>query len=131
VAGVIVLDASVLIAYLDAEDAHHRAAESLLAREIDDEFAANPITLAEVFVGPSRAGRLDAARSALRVLEVAEQPFPVDTAVRLARLRAETGLRMPDCCVLLAAQDTAARVAAFDDRLIRWAEELGLVALRS
>lgn len=127
----IVLDASVLIAYLDAEDAQHVKAETLLAREIDDEFAANPLTLAEVLVGPSRAGRLEAAREALRKLEVTEQPFPADTAVRLARLRADTGLRMPDCCVLLAAQDTAARVAAFDERLVRGAEELGLVALRA
>ena len=126
----IVLDASVLIAYLDAEDAQHEAAETLLAREIDDDFAANPLTVAEVLVGPSRTGRLDAARSALRELEVVEQPFPVETAVRLARLRADTGLRMPDCCVLLAAQDAAARIAAFDDRLVRAAERLGLVALR-
>jgi predicted nucleic acid-binding protein len=131
VAGVIVLDASVLIAYLDAEDAQHRSAESLLAREIDDEFGVNPLTLAEVLVGPSRTGRLDAARSALRELEVIEQPFPADTAVRLARLRADTGVRMPDCCVLLAAQDAGARVAAFDDQLIRAAAKLGLVALRS
>jgi predicted nucleic acid-binding protein len=131
VAGVIVLDASVLIAFLDAEDAQHHEAESLLAREIDDEFAANPLTLAEVLVGPSRTGRLDAARSALRELEIAEQPFPADTAVRLARLRAGTGLRMPDCCVLLAAQDTDARVATFDQRLFRGADELGLVALRA
>ena len=62
----IVLDASVLIAYLDAEDAQHQQAESLLEREIDDEFAVNPLTLAEVLVGPSRTGRLDATRSALR-----------------------------------------------------------------
>jgi predicted nucleic acid-binding protein len=61
---VIVLDASVLIAYLDAEDAEHRRAESLLAREIDDQFAANPLTLAEVLVGPARSRRLDEARLA-------------------------------------------------------------------
>lgn len=127
----IVFDASVLIAYLDAEDAQHHKAEAMLAREIDDEFAANPFTLAEVLVGPARTGRLDAARSAIRELEIAEQPFPADTAVRLARLRADTGLRMPDCCVLLAAQDTAARLATFDERLIRGAEELGLDALRA
>jgi predicted nucleic acid-binding protein len=128
---VIVLHASVLIAYLDSEDAQHARAESLLAREIDDEFAANPLTLAEVLVGPSRTGRVDAARSALRELEVVEQPFPAGTAVRLARLRADTGLRMPYCCVLLAAQDATARVAAFDDQLIRAAEKLGLGAMRS
>jgi predicted nucleic acid-binding protein len=131
VASVIVLDASVLIAYLDAEDAQHQKAETLLAREIDDEFATNPLTLAQVLVGPSRTGRLDAARSALREVEVEERPFPADTAVRLARLRADTGLRMPDCCVLLAAQEARAKLAAFDDRLTRVAEELGLVALRS
>jgi predicted nucleic acid-binding protein len=123
--------AGVIVAYLDAEDAQHQQAESLLEREIDDEFAVNPLTLAEVLVGPSRTDHLDAARTALRELEVAEQPFPADTAVRLARLRADTGLRMPDCCVLLAAQDTAARVAAFDERLIRGAEQLGLIALRA
>ena len=127
----IVLDASVLIAYLDAEDAHHDAAESLLAREIDDEFAADPLTLAEVLVGPTRAGHLDTARGALRALDIGEVPFPPDTSVRLARLRAETGLRLPDCCVLLAGQDAAARIAAFDDRLVLAAEALGLVALRS
>jgi hypothetical protein len=52
-------------------------------------------------------------------------------AVRLARLGADTGLRMPDCCVLLAAQDASARVAALDDQRIRAAEKLRLVALRS
>jgi predicted nucleic acid-binding protein len=80
VAGVIVLDASVLIAYLDAEDAQHHRAESLLAREIDDQFAGNPLTLAEVLFGPARSGRLDEARTALRELEVVEQPFPSEPA---------------------------------------------------
>ncbi len=127
----IVLDASVLVAYLDAEDAQHEAAEILLAREIDEEFAINPLTLAEVLVGPLRSGRLDAALTALRDLEVEERPFPTDTAVRLARLRVDTRLRMPDCCVLLTAQDAAARVASFDRRLVSAAEELGLVALTS
>ena len=127
----IVLDASVLIAYLDAEDAQHEAAEVLLAREIDDEFVVNPLTLAEVLVGPVRTGLLDAALTALRDLEVEERSFPTDAAVRLARLRVDTRLRMPDCGVLLIAQDAAARVASFDGRLVSAAEELDLVALTS
>jgi predicted nucleic acid-binding protein len=53
----------VLIAYLDSEDAQHARAESLLAREIDDEFAANPLTLAEVLVGlPGPAASMPHAR---------------------------------------------------------------------
>ena len=52
----IVLDASVFIAYLDRDDDHHAAAETLLARAIDDDLGVNPLTLAEVLVGP-RSGR--------------------------------------------------------------------------
>lgn len=125
----IVLDASVLIALLDGEDAHHAAAETLLAREIDDEFAASSLTLAEVLVMPAREGRLDAAREALEDLDVKEWPFPVDAAVKLAQIRAGTGLKMPDCCVLLAAEEVQARIASFDNRLKDAAVGRNLVAL--
>ena len=126
----IVLDASVLIAYLDAEDDHHAAAETLLIQAIDDDLAANSFTLAEVLLVPVRDGRLDPVQAALRDLEVQELPFPVDTAVRLAQLRATTGLGMPDCCVLLAAEDAAASVASFDERLAQAAEDRNLAVLR-
>jgi hypothetical protein len=36
--------------------------------------------------------------------------------VKLAHLRASTNLTMPECCVILAAEDAHARVASFDDR---------------
>ena len=125
-AGVIVLDANVLIAYLDGEDVHHIRAEALLAQEIDDDFAASLWTLAEVFVMPVRQQRLDAAREALAELDVQELAFPPDLAVRLAQLRASTNLKMPDCCVLLAAEEAGARVASFDDRLNDEAVSRGL-----
>ena len=83
----IVLDASVLIAYLDNSDRHHDAAEALLERAIDDDLGANPLTLAEVLVVPARDGRLDPVRTVLSDLEVQELPFPADTALRLAQLR--------------------------------------------
>ena len=113
----IVLDASVLIAYLEGEDEHHEAAEALLAREIDDDFGANPLTLAEVLVVPARDHRLDEARLTLLELEVEELPFPGDTAVKLALLRSETGLKTPDCSVLLAAEHAGGRLASFDEAL--------------
>jgi predicted nucleic acid-binding protein len=127
---VIVFDASVLIAYLDAADDLHGEAETLLAGAIDDEFGANSLTLAEVLVAPMRRGRLAVVQSALSELELNELPFPNGTAVRLARLRAATGLRMPDCCVLLAAEDAHATVASFDDQLVQAAEHRNLVTLR-
>ena len=126
----IVLDASVLIAYLDGEDGHHAAAETLLTRAMDDDLGANSLTLAEVLVVPVRDGRLDSTLAALRDLEIQELPFPADAAVRLAQLRATAGLKMPDCCVLLAAEDAVATVASFDERLVQAAEKRNLPVLR-
>jgi predicted nucleic acid-binding protein len=127
---VIVLDASVLIAFLDSDDTHHAAAEQLLTEAVDDDLAANSLTLAEVLVAPVRNGHLEPVLSALHALEVQELNFPADTAVRLAELRVTTGLKMPDCCVLLAAEEVAASVASFDERLAQAAELRNLPVLR-
>lgn len=122
-----VLDTSVLIAYLDGENVHHTRAEELLAREIDDDFGANSLTLAEVLVMPARENRVDIVRTVLQDLEVQELAFPEDTAVKLARLRADTKLKMPDCCVLLAAEHVGnARVASFDEQLTQAAADRDL-----
>ncbi|QGK71302.1 PIN domain-containing protein [Allosaccharopolyspora coralli] len=125
----IVLDADVIIAHFDASNVHHERAETLLTREIGEDFGANPLTLAEVLVVPARDNRLETVRTALRELEVQELPFPDDTAVKLAELRAATGLKMPDCCVLLTAEHCAARVASFDDRVIQAAITRNVEAL--
>ncbi len=125
-----VLDASVLIAYLDSEDAHHLRAETLLSREIDDDFASNTLTVAEVLVMPAREGRLAAAREALDDLDLKELAFPGDSAARLAQLRVDTSLKMPDCCVLLTAEDGQARLASFDERLSAAAASRNLNVVR-
>jgi predicted nucleic acid-binding protein len=123
---VIVLDASVLIGYLDAGDAHHNRATALLTREIDDDFAVNLLTLAEILVVPTRTGRRDRVLAMLTDLAVETLQFPAAAAVTLAQLRAETLLKMPDCCVLLSALDQQARLASFDDRLIKAAQARGV-----
>lgn len=122
----IVLDASVLIAHLDGRDAHHAAATERLLDAAAEQFAASSITLAEILVAPTRTGRAAEARAALRTLDVRELPVPAGAAPRLAALRVETGLKLPDCCVLLAAEDANATVVTFDDRLAREAARLGL-----
>ncbi len=115
-----------LIAYLDSDDTQHALAEDLLVREIDDDFAVNPLTLAEVLVVPVRDGRLAEVQTALDDLEIRETPFPADTAVKLALLRTGTGMKMPDCCVLLAAEAAGARVASFDAGLLQAAAKRNL-----
>ena len=122
----IVLDASVLIAHLDASHAHHDQATAALMELADEPFAASPLNLAEVLGGPARAGRLDEADVALRRLEVTAVPLEDDAPARLATLRAVTRLKLSDCCVLLAAEQTGSSVVTFDDRLAAAVRERGL-----
>lgn len=126
----IVLDASVLIAHLDGSDRHHAKARSLLEATGSEPLGASPITLAETLVSPARAGRLQDAEAALRQLGVQELSLGEGAPGRLAEMRAEVGLKMPDCCVLLAAQDHEGIVASFDADLLAAARKLGLKALR-
>ncbi|HEX5526394.1 MAG TPA: type II toxin-antitoxin system VapC family toxin [Solirubrobacterales bacterium] len=122
----IVLDASVLIAHLDGSDRHHAKARSLLEANSVEPLGASPITLAETLVSPARAGRLEDAKAALQRLAVLELPLGEGAPVRLAEMRAEVGLKMPDCCVLLAAQEHEGMVASFDAALLSGARKLGL-----
>lgn len=124
-AGLTVLDASVLIAHFDEADAHHARAGEILARA--GALRASVVTLAEALVTPTRRGMLETARAGLARLGVDEVTLGEDAAVRLAELRAQTRLKLPDCCVLLAAQDAGAdTIATFDDRLAAAAQGLGL-----
>jgi predicted nucleic acid-binding protein len=124
---VIVVDASVLIAHLDAGDAQHEKAVERLLALAEQPLGCSPITLAEVLVGPAKSGRLEFARQAIADLGVTEVALAADAASRLASLRAETNLKLPDCCVLLAALDAGANgLLTFDDRLTREAARLGL-----
>jgi predicted nucleic acid-binding protein len=127
---VIVLEASVLIAHLEASDVHHDRATALLIDAVDEPLGVSPLTLAEVFVGPARSGQLDVAQIAVHELGIATIALSDDAPARLAAMRASTRLRLPDCCVLLAAETAQACVATFDDRLASSAAHLGL-AVRS
>ena len=116
----IVVDASVLIAHLDERDALHPQAVERLLAAAGDTLAASTLTLAEVLVGPARRGRLDDARAAIAALEVEEIPLATGAGGELATLRPETGLKLPDRCVLLAARDArASSVLTFDERLAK------------
>ncbi len=126
----IVLDASVLIAHLDATDKHHDRASVLLLQVAGEPVGASLLTLAEVLVGPARAGQLDRGTALLDQLDVASVHLDDDAPARLAMLRVGTNLKLPDCCVLLAAEQTHGAVATFDDRLANAATERGFVVRR-
>lgn len=124
----IVLDATVLIAYLAGSDRHHAKAKSLLEALGSQPWGASSVTLAETLVYPARAGRLEEAEAALVGLDIQELPLGAGAPGRMAEMRAELGLKMPDCCVLLAAVNNDAAVASFDAGLLSAARKLGLKA---
>jgi predicted nucleic acid-binding protein len=127
---VIVLDASVLIAHLDESDSFHEAATGLLESTADQELAASAVTVAEVLVAPARHGQLDRAVDLLGQLQVRTLPLSENTPRHLAALRSEAGLKLPDCCVLLAASEAqGAALASFDNRLRSVARSRGLKVL--
>lgn len=125
----IVLDASVLIAHLDGRDTHHERATSLLIDTGTAPLGASTLSLAETLVAPARAGRLADANAALERLGVAELQVGRGAPSRLAQLRADTRRKLPDCCVLLAAQECDGVVASFDAGLIDAATALNLATL--
>ena len=106
-----VLDTSVVIAFLDPNDALHQAAVEALTEHQHDELVIPASVYAEILVGPYRKG-------AEAVAEV--EPFLADFAVRIepitptiaqaaARLRSDSqNLRLPDALVLATADETAA-----------------------
>ncbi len=122
----IVVDASVLIAHLDADDAHHARAELLLETALGVPLSASRLTLAEVLVGPARAGKLELAIAAIAQLGIVGIGLDTDAPARLAGLRASTPLGMPDCCVLLAAEQVNGQLATFDVAMGDAGRELGL-----
>ena len=124
-AGLIVVDASALIAYLDDEDTHHD--DAVLGLIEVDHFVVHPVTLAEVLVHPVRGGTEVDVRNTLITIGLRESQMTIDP-VSLARLRVETGLKMPDTLVLITAIWHDAAVLTFDARLKAAAASRGLLA---
>ena len=118
-ARLIVLDASVAIAALSADDAHHDAAVNALAGASDDDLVLAATTRAEILVGPARVGgkTLAAARDFADGCET----VPVSAAIAddAAALKARhRGLSLPDAIAHVVAEVIDADAVWTFDR--RW-----------
>lgn len=121
--GAVVLDASVLIALVDADDEHHDGAIKAVGRgrEAGDRFIVPVAAYAEYMV---RAYERDADRADFRDRLIEAIPAAVEPATRsigrqAAALRARHGsrLRLPDALIVGTAIDLAAdRVITADTR---------------
>jgi predicted nucleic acid-binding protein len=130
---VIVLDASVLVAFFASADTHHDLAAQILRAHADQEWGASVITVAELLVGPARSGPIEVAKAnnALARLGIAELALPPNPTEGLAHLRVSTGLKLPDCVVLLTAERHAAPIATFDARLATVAHRRGIASIEA
>ena len=113
----IVVDASVLIAFLDPNDVHHDAAVEMLEHSVPP-LIVHPITAAEVLVAPTRRKIADQVWADLVAIGVEVDERRIDP-MQLARLRVDSGCKLPDCCVIAAATAHHVSVATFDERLGR------------
>lgn len=126
----IILDANVLIAFLDESDTHHDRAVDLLERRFFDGFAASVLTVAEALVHPARVDRDTEARDALAAIGVRILPIEASDAPLLAQVRNTYRVRMPDAVALHTAASTGSELATFDESLIAAAERAGLAVAR-
>ncbi len=116
----IVVDASVLIAFLDSNDARHSAAVEIL-EDASPPLFVHPITAAEVLVAAIRNDVADAVWADLMAIGVELDDTPIDP-LQLAKLRVNTGCKMPDCCVLASAATHNTAVATFDAQIRRYVD---------
>ncbi|HEX9504560.1 MAG TPA: type II toxin-antitoxin system VapC family toxin [Acidimicrobiia bacterium] len=129
--GVTVLDAGVVIAGLDADDAHHTAAAGALtaARDRGDSFVVPASAYAEVLVRPAARGNATVARvdAALDAMAITIADADREIARRAASLRARhSSLRLPDALVIATAIELAADHLLTTDRRWKALRRLGL-----
>ena len=124
----IAVDASVLIAHLNPADPHHRAATEVLLAGTPGEMLVHMITMAEVLVAGVRIGQGASMRDDIHAAGITVAPHDNGEPLRLAELRAGTGLKLPDCCVLDVAIRHQASLATFDHALAAEAAKRGVPA---
>lgn len=129
-AGVVVLDANVLIALYEGNDAHHAWAVNTIADTAADDLVISVVTYAEAMVRPMRLGTNSQFTAGLEQLNVGVLPLPAVSAEHVARVRATTNLRMPDAVVLQAALEHGGAIATADASLAAAAISHGVAVYR-
>lgn len=116
-----ILDTSVLIALRSPQDPH---ADRVSALVMDaDDLVVHPVTLAESLVAPARAGIAAEVRAQLTEgLGIRLWHPDDDEPERIALLRADSRVALPDCYPLAVAERTGLPLATFDEALRRTAQ---------
>lgn len=117
----VALDSSVIVAFLDADDVLHAAADRAIRNYSGDSIEISAVAYAELLVG---AGRGHHARASIGAfidgLQVSILPLDIEIAEVAAELRtASAALRLPDALILATAavSGTAGILVTGDRRL--------------
>jgi predicted nucleic acid-binding protein len=121
--GLTVVDAGVVIGFLDANDAHHVAANAALVscRARRDRVVLPASAFAEILVGPSRRGpaAVTVVRNLVDRIPIEVEPLDDEIAVAAAAIRAHhASVKLPDALVIATAQHLDADHLVTTDR--RW-----------
>jgi predicted nucleic acid-binding protein len=115
----ILLDASVVAAHLDAADPAHAAATAALREHVGDDCRIPASAYAELLVDAARAGRLEEARRTVGRLGLTVTPIDGPIAEQAALWRGRSpALRLPEALVIATAEHLAADAVLTTDR--RW-----------
>ena len=119
----VVLDASVIIGFLDPGDALHDACVAVLTEHQQDDLVAPASVYAEILVGPYRAGSDAVSEIDAFVSDFGIRIEPITASIARigARLRGERkSLRIPDALVLASGDAIGADVVLTGDE--SWAK---------
>jgi len=125
-AGIVVLDAGVIIALHNSRDVHHDWAVEFFHATLEVEWVIHALTLAEVFVHPTRARKAEEFERSITGLSLSVVSMKPGQARELADLRASSGLKMPDVVVLHAAVSAGGALATTDVLLAHEARSRGV-----
>jgi len=127
----VVLDASLVIAFLDPDDALHAPAVEALTEHQHAELLIPASAYAEILVAPYRVGSEAVAEveAFLSDFGVRLQPITTEIARNAARLRGSSrGLRLPDALVLATADELEAdSVLTGDESWARISDRVRLI----
>ena len=122
----LILDASVLIGLLDAQDGHHdRAVDEVDQADRNGRPLLTPASAySEALIAFARADRVTDAREAIAGMGITVVPLTALIAEHAAELRARhDSLRLPDALVLATAQQHNGSLITYDERLARTARK--------
>ena len=114
----VVLDASVIIGFLDPEDALHDACVAALSEYQHDDFGIPASVYAEILVAPYRTSAEAVASVEAFLSDFAVKVEPITAAIARAAARLRSGrrsLRIPDALVLASADEVGADVVLTGD----------------